>query len=156
MDGIVVARTARATIVMGTIVGLAIFALVPARLPLMLTLAVAAALVAAVRRLAAMAVIVTPEAVVVQNFWSHHEIPLTEVRITDVVEPRPRFGHEDEAPGDDRVDGARSLYLEDGTGRRVRVGLAPLYGSGLDDLAEDLYRAIAVMRDQDGPDTLAA
>ena len=43
----------------------------------------------------------------------------------------------------------RMLYLTDGSGRKVHVGLAPVYGSRLDTIAEDLYRAIDMMKPSD-------
>ena len=41
---------------------------------------------------------------------------------------------------------SRVLYLEDGAGNRAHVGMAPLVGSRLDRIAEDLYKAIDIMR----------
>ena len=102
-------------------------------------LAVAVVLVVRVARLG---VVVTPAGVVVTNYIGKHSFPLDEVKIIDERDQSPLLG--DSGGKIDRT--SRVLYLEDGAGHRAHVGMAPLVGSRLDRIAEDLYKAIDVMR----------
>lgn len=93
-------------------------------------------------RVARMGVVVTPSAVVVTNYIGKHRFPLDEVKIIDERDQSPLLS--DAGGKIDRT--TRVLYLEDSEGNRVHVGMAPLVGSRLDQIAEDLYRAIDTMR----------
>ena len=104
-----------------------------------------------VSRFAAMKLSVSRSAVHVVNFSSSYELDLATVRIADEVDSR-RWPEDNvgQALADDLAEPetqpARVLYLTDGSGAHVRVGVAPSYGSRLDAIAEDLYVAIDTMR----------
>lgn len=89
-----------------------------------------------------MKLVVTPTSVVVVNLISRAEFPLGEARI---VGEHDRSPYVSDAGG--KLDTAgRVLYLVDDGGKTARIGLAPVYGSRRDTMAEDLKRAIAGMQ----------
>ena len=69
---------------------------------------------------------VTQDSVIVVNFLKQYEIPLNEVEIHDNRD--------------------RSPLLSNGSSPRVPISIAPAFGSRLDTIAEDLYRAIDKMK----------
>ena len=95
---------------------------------------------------------VTTQSVLVVNFSKRFALDLASVRIDDEVAP-------DVWPQDDFIDSgsissntagskkARALCLTDASGIKVPVGVAPSYGTRLDEIAEDLYIAIDRMRE---------
>lgn len=126
----------------------------PVRVVLFLgTLWVAHALLS---RLERMKLSVTPEVVHVVNFNSQFELDLQSVRIDDAKNP-------DAWPQDDVVEArsvrantagskqARMLCLTDDSGVKAQVGVAPSYGSRLDEIAEELYIAVDRMREVTAP-----
>lgn len=94
---------------------------------------------------------VTPEQVHVVNFNSKFALDINSVRIDDQNNPNA-WPQNDlvpaEALGQNAASssGARELMLTDDTGVKANVGVAPSYGSRLDEIAEDLYIAIDRMR----------
>ena len=102
-----------------------------------------------VQRMEQMSLSVNHEVVTVVNFGSRHELDTETVRIDT---KRGSVTVHDDAFAGKNIDGefksdrARQLYLTDDNGAEAMVGLAPSYGSRLDDIAEDLYSALAVMR----------
>lgn len=103
-------------------------------------------------RLERMKLSVTPEVVHVVNFNSKYELDLRSVRIDDESNP-------DAWPQDDIIDTAslasnvagskraRMLCLTDDSGVKAQVGVAPSYGTRLDEIAEELYIAVDRMRE---------
>jgi len=100
-----------------------------------------------VRQVSTMRLAVNNESVIVVNFNSEHTLDL------DTVEVDSRHDYEAwpqddllpdvrDALGDGEKAAARALWLKDASGEEVRVGVAPVYGSKLDQLAEDLIFAI--------------
>ncbi len=108
--------------------------------------------IAVVYRMRQMKLSVTRSSVVVVNFW-RYELDLGSVRIVDEKDlawPKNDVGD----PNTTSVGmptgasaGGRALYLMDDSGQKVRVRLAPVYGNRLDTISEDLYRAVAIMKE---------
>lgn len=97
--------------------------------------------VAAVRRFAQMRLSVTRSSVVVVNYTTRHEFPIDEVQIVDERDTSILLPDASGTPAS-----GRTLYVMDRSGRKAHVALAPIYGSRLDTIAEDLYRAISTMK----------
>lgn len=103
-------------------------------------------------RLERMKLSVTSEVVHVVNFNSKFALDLQSVRIDDEKNP-------DAWPQNDIIEAtdvssnvagskrARVLCLTDDSGLKAQVGVAPSYGSRLDEIAEELYIAIDRMRE---------
>lgn len=147
MEEIVVARPDRSMLVAVAVITVFVLAVAAPYGNMAALLVVAATSVASVLRLRQMKLSVTRASVVVVNYLARHEVPLNTVRIIDekdqLVGPmRASAGFEDGK----LYSSGRALYVTDDSGRKVRVGLAPMHGSRLDTIAEDLYRAIARMR----------
>ncbi len=110
-----------------------------------------------IRRIRQMKLSVTPEVVHVVNFNSKFALDLESVRIDDENNPDvwPQDDFMSDRPTSADTDGstvaansgkARSLCLTDDSGIKVPVGVAPSYGTRLDEISEDLYIAIDRMR----------
>lgn len=102
-------------------------------------------------RMRGMKLSVTPKSVHVVNFNSKYELDLETVRIDDEKNPEtwPQndvVAAEDLAVGSAGSKQARILCLTDDSGIKAKVGVAPSYGSRLDQIAEDLNAAIVRMR----------
>jgi len=105
-----------------------------------------------IRRVASMRLAVNNESVIVVNFTTQHRLDLNTVQVDSrldhlawpqddlLPDVRDALGDGEQKPA------ARALWLTDASGEEVRVGVAPVYGSRLDDLAEDLIDAIEVHR----------
>lgn len=105
-------------------------------------------------KLAGMKLSVSQKAVHVVNFNSRFELDINTVRIEDQKNPEA-WPHDDiievnPEPKDElqqlEEKKARALILTDASGVKAPVGVAPSYGSRLDEIAEDLYIAIDRMR----------
>lgn len=101
-----------------------------------------------VRKVAAMRVSVNNASVIVVNFNSSHRLDIDTVEVDARVD-RKAWPQDDLLPdvrnalGDgEQPETARALWLSDASGEEVRVGVAPSYGSRLDEVAEDLILAI--------------
>jgi hypothetical protein len=101
--------------------------------------------VGVVSRFAQMKLSVTRTSVVVVNYTSRHEFALDSVRVVDERETPTWLSD----MGGKRNRTSRTMYLMDDSGQRVHVALAPMYGTRMDTIAEDLYRAIDRMRTDD-------
>lgn len=94
---------------------------------------------------------VTPEKVHVVNFNSKFALDINSVRIDDQNNPNA-WPQNDFVPPEALASNtagstqARELMLTDHTGIKANVGVAPSYGTRLDEIAEDLYIAIDRMR----------
>lgn len=102
-------------------------------------------------RMRAMKLSVTTDSVHVVNFNSKYVLDLDSVRIDDEKnrETWPQndvVSAEDLAVGSAGSNSARVLCLTDDSGIKAKVGVAPSYGSRLDEIAEGLHEAIETMR----------
>ena len=93
-------------------------------------------------RVSRMKLSVTQDSVIVVNFLKQYEIPLNEVEIHDNRDRSPLLS---DAGGRLDTDG-RVLSVSNGSSPRVPISIAPAFGSRLDTIAEDLYRAIDKMK----------
>lgn len=106
------------------------------------------------RKVASMRLAVSNESVIVVNFRTRHRLDIETVQV-DARADHDAWPQDDLLPevrdalGDPDAAGAaaaRGLWLCDSSGEEVRVGIAPAYGSRLDDLAEELIFAIEERR----------
>lgn len=103
------------------------------------------------RRMRGMKLSVTSDSVHVVNFNSSYVLDLDSVRIADEKnrETWPQndvVSAEDLAVGSAGSRSARVLCLTDDSGIKAKVGVAPSYGSRLDEIAEGLHDAVDKMR----------
>lgn len=110
-----------------------------------------------VTKFSSMKLSVSRSAVHVVNFNSRFELDIDTVKIEDEKNPEA-WPHDDNfvarpAPKDEAQrlaeKKARLLILTDASGVKANVGVAPSYGTRLDEIAEDLYIAIDRMRPQE-------
>lgn len=109
------------------------------------------------QRLTGMKLSVSHESVHVVNFNSKFELDINSVRIDDEKNPhawpkddfikvKPDPPKDPEEAAEENAKKARTLVLTDDTGIKAPVGVAPSYGTRLDEIAEGLYIAIDRMR----------
>lgn len=151
MKETVVARSSLAPTIIFAVISYAFFCVILANVQFFLSPFLIAGLTwiafSFVRRVAKMRLAVNDSSVIVVNFRSEHALDIDTVQV-DSRSDRDAWPQDDltpdvrEALGDGDKSEARALWLSDGTGEEVRVGVAPSYGSRLDEVAEDLMVAI--------------